>query len=566
MQSRPVAIRLVALLGALAVLGTACAGAEDTTPQQPGAATTPATGGDGGGSPPAEPQPAADQELIAAYGDDQFATSEANKKTFASYPLNANICETPLQLTRDFQVDPRLATNWEYVGNNTFRFTIPEGITYHNGEPLTAESFAAAINYYAEDPPVGVARLSFLGPASAKVTGENTVEVTPEESNLRLIEEINHPEFAVIAPGNDPLADLQAAGGRLTAEQGGPVCTGPFRFVEYVENERLVVERNPDYWGEPAKLDRITFRFIPDESTRVLALQSGEVDLIADVERTLVPELEAQPGIKIVRAPPGQVHLFYIARRTADGEPLVTDNPEVRRAIAHAMDREAYVNGVLGGEGELVDTVSPPSVLGDDVGKVEGIPHDPEAARQALEDAGWTQGDDGVYQRDGQRLEVRIVFSAARNTVDQATWIQGQLQDVGFDAEVLQLEAAAYRERLNSGDYEIDLSVPNQNNANPAFLLGLRWYSKSRIPNAAIVAPGPDTEFDALLDQIQETADPDELQRLSAEAMHQLVDVEIGVVALAGTYRIYAMKEQVQGFEPHPSGINQAWDTVFISE
>lgn len=549
--------RWIALLAATTAALAACAGGDP---------------GGGAESPAASPaneaaQPSGPQELVVAYGDDEFVDNEANQKSFAAYPLNANVCETPLQLTEDFQVDPEIATDWEYVGDNTFRFTVREGVSYHNGEPVTPESFDYSMDYVAQDPPLGVAQLSFLTPESSEVADDGTVEITPDQPNLRLIEQINHPEFIIVAPGNDPLADLKAAGGRLTADQGGPICTGPFRFVEYVANEHIIVERNDDYWREPTELDRITFRFIPDESTRVLALQSGEVDVIADVDRSLVSSLEGQAGLKVVPAPPGQVIVGYVAQRDHQGNPRITADPAVRRAMALAIDRDAYVEGVLDGNANRVDTVSPPSVLGEHADLVEGVPHDPEEAASVLEEAGWTEGGDGVRTKDGQRLHVTIIFDPVRITLPTAEYVQSQLAAVGFEAEVLQLESAAYRERLNdTGDYDLDISAPNQNNANPAFLLGLRWYSKSRIPNAAVISPGPDTEFDALIDQIQQTSDPDELRRLAAEAMHQLVDVEVGAIPLAGTYRIWAMREEVQGFEPHPSGINQRWDTVFLSE
>jgi peptide/nickel transport system substrate-binding protein len=94
-----------------------------------------------------------------------------------------------------------------------------------------------------------------------------------------------------------------------------PVCTGPFRFAEYVRGDRLTVVRNNDYWGDKAKLEKLTFRFIPDENTRALALRAGEVDAIFDVGRSMVAGLENSPGIKIVAAPPGGVILAYITSR-----------------------------------------------------------------------------------------------------------------------------------------------------------------------------------------------------------------------------------------------------------
>lgn len=500
-----------------------------------------------------EPDPDVAQELTVATGPDEFVDNELNMKRLGMYPLNANICEPLVRLTEDFDVEPGLATDWEFVGDNTFRFELRDGVIFHDGSPMDAEAVEYTLNYTGEEPATG--SFTFIGPDSAEAVEDMAVEVTPEEPNMRLVEQINHPTFGILAPGSDPLEEQDA------------VCTGPFRLVEYVENERLVVERNEDYWGEPAGLDQVTFRFIPDDSTRALALQAGEVDLILNVERALVPSLEA-PDVEIVRAPIGQVIVAYMALRSAEGEEEpVTSDPAVRQAIAHAIDREAFVEGVLGGEGEVVDTINPPEVLGDHVDLVEGVEHDPEEAERVLEEAGWEAGDGGVRERDGEPLEVRIIFDPVRITPSMAEYVQAQLTQVGMDAQVEQLESAAYRDRIENGrGYDIHLEAPNQNDANPAFLLSLRWYSKSRVPNAQFASPGPDTEFDALIDQTQETEDPDELQRLAAEAMQELLGEEYAAVPLAGTYRIYAMRDTIQGFDPHPSGINQRWDTLTIGE
>ncbi|MBW3667468.1 MAG: ABC transporter substrate-binding protein [Actinobacteria bacterium] len=515
-------------------------------------------GGNGGGgqtegtAEQPEPTPAAVQELVVGYAADPWEEStEEDKKRIPNYPLNADVCETLVVLTEDFQVGEGLASDWEYVGDNTFRFTLKDEPTFADGTPVTAEAVKYSLDYTVEEPQTS--GFAFLGPDSTTVVDEQTVEVTPTQPNLRLVEQINHPTYSILAPGSDPLNDVE-----------GQTCSGPFQVTEYVPGERLVVERNENYWGEPAELDKITFRFFPDDTTRTLALQNGEVDLITDVPRGVLSSLEGQPGIKIETAPVGQVFLGYVARRDAEGNERILADPDLRRAVAHAIDQEAYVEGVLGGNGEVVETVAPPAVLGEHADMIEGIPHDPEAAAELLEEAGWTLGPDGIRMKDGQPLELDIIFS--RLDLTTVEFVQAQLAEVGIRGNILQLDPGAYQESIQSGTYDIDLSGPNQNDANPAFLLSLRWYSKSTVPNAKIISPGPDTEFERLIDQTQEATDPEELQRLAAEAMHELVDNEVGVVPLAGVGRIYAMKDTVQGFEPHPSGTNQRWSTVFRSE
>jgi len=142
-------------------------------------------------------------------------------------------------------------------------------------------------------------------------------------------------------------------------------------------------------------------------------------------------------------------------------------------------------------------------------------------------------------------------------------YVQAQLARVGIDVVVEQLDAAAYESRLNSGTFDLDLEMPNQNDANPAFLLALRWYSGSNTRSAIFTHASP--RFDALVERALSAQTDDEARRAAAQAMHQLVDVEVGAIPLAGISRVYAMTHRVRGFVPHPSRLNQDWSTVWLA-
>lgn len=212
---------------------------------------------------------------------------------------------------------------------------------------------------------------------------------------------------------------------------------------------------------------------------------------------------------------------MYVSQRDLEGTDRLLADPDLRRAVAMSMDRESFVEGVLGGNAAVVDTVAPPAVLGEHADMVEGIDYDPEGAATLLDEAGWELGPDGVRTQDGRALELDVVF--ARVDLSTVEFVQAQLREVGIVANILQLDPGAYIERLNSGDYDLDISLPSQNDANPAFLMSLRWYSKASGENAQFISPGPDTRFEELIDASQVETVPDELQRLAAEAMHELV-------------------------------------------
>ena len=529
-------LRLIIGLLALSLVAAGCGGDDEP------AATGPGQRGDVAPSGP--------QELRIGWAKDPWVdASEGDKKRKPNYPLNADVCDTLVQLAPDFSVVP-MATEGRYVGNNTFRFTLRPGVRFADGTPVTSEDLKYSVDYTTRPPAIGT---GFLGPDSTKIVDDRSIDVTPRMPNLRLLEQINHPSTVVLKPPSDPLNNAEAS-----------VCTGPFKLERYTPEQELVVVKNPNYWGTtPARLDRITFKFYPDDTTRALALRNNEVDLITDIPLNILSSVQAQPDVKIEKAPIGYVNMFYIARRTASGQPKLLNDPLLRRAVAHSIDRNAYVRGVLGGNAEAIPHVSPPAVLGQFADMVKGVPFDRNEANRLLDQAGWRRTGDGIRTKDGQPLRLKIVY--ARLDLVHAEFVQAQLRAVGFDAQVAQLDEGAYRTAINTGDFDLDISQPNQNDGNPAFLIALRWYSQEGGgANNAIISPGPDTKFNSMIDAILVETDPTELKRKSAEAMHELIDNEVGGVTLAGGYRVYAMKNKVHGFEPHPSSTNQRWRTVFM--
>ncbi len=485
------------------------------------------------------------QELVVAAGQDEFGL-ELNRHRLGMYPLNAGVCEPLVRLTHDFRVEPWLAARWAYRGDGTYRFTLRQGVRFHDGRVLDA----ASVKYTIDHSVATRTQYSFLDEHSAQVVDDSTVDIRPGRANTRLLEQLVHPTYAIIAPGNDPAVH--------------PICTGPFRFVEYVRQDHLTVERNESYWGEKAKLRRLTFRFLPDDNTRALALRAGDLEAIFDVPRSMVAGLEHTSGITIMTAPPGAVIVLYIATRGRGAHARLAD-PMLRRAIAMAIDRRTLVEQVLDGYGAMVNTVNPPTVLGQYASRVTGVPYDPTGAARLLDRAGWTAaGDQRVRSKGGERLTLTLI--AQPSGVDRAVteYVQAQLARVGIDMRVERLDPAAFESRLNGGEFDLDLEVPNQNDANPAFLLALRWYSKSSVKSTAFLAAGP--RFDDAVEQALSAPDHETLQRRAADAMHILVDEEVAAIPLAGIYRIYAMSSRVHGFDPHPSKTNQWWSTVWLAK
>ncbi len=227
-----------------------------------------------------------------------------------------------------------------------------------------------------------------------------------------------------------------------------------------------------------------------------------------------------------------------------------------------AIDRRALIEKVWEGNGEMIATIGPKAMLGDYASLVQGVSHEPQQAAHILARAGWQTGYDGVRVRDGRRLSLTLI---AWTEFDKATLevIQAQLAAIGMEIRIVKSpDTASYQARIESGEFDLDLEGPNQNDANPIFLPALRFYSKSSGKTVRYFAPG--SLFDEIIEAGLIADDRDEVMRRSAEAQRLLVDEETVVVPLAGLKRIYAMSDKVGDFTLHPSLLNQRWDTISI--
>lgn len=490
-----------------------------------------------------EAEPAS-QELIVGLPSDNFRTDE--RANLGMY--NTGIYDVLVRMTPDYQVIPMLATDWEFIEPNTWRFTLREGITFHDGQPFNADAVK-----YTMDRLAAVGRSSAkLGEDSTVVVDEYVVEITPTAPNRRLLQQLAHPSYSIIAPDSDPAAN--------------PIGTGSFKFVEYVKDDRLVIERNDEYWGEVPQLEKITFRFIPDDNTRVLSLKAGEIDLAYNVPRELADDVGVTDGLQVITSPVGAYEALYV---NVAGEPPYTigQEPAVRQAIALAIDKAVIVEDVWRGNAEVNSSMIPVRILGEAANQIQGKPHDPEQAQQLLEESGWVDSDgDGIREKDGQPLQLTLVVGYPIPEIHQPMpeIVQAQLKAIGIDLTIdTTPDTASYEERLEAGTGDLWAEVGNQNDANPCFLPGGLFYSQSNWgAYPRLFAPGE--KFDAALEACQEAVTAEEVAQKAAEAMQVVIDEENIVIPIAGIFRIYGLKDNIQGFEAHPSSVNQRWEHVYV--
>ncbi len=531
--------RTLLLIVALALVATACGG-----------------GGDEQSSPTtAAPQANTNAELKVGFTEDLYITqaTATNDVNVGVYPLNMNISETLILFGANYELKPLLAERWEFRPPNTWRFTIRRGVTFHDGQPLNAATVKAGLfDRLARVLTNGGTVRS--GPNSAVVVDEYTLDFTSTVQNYRVPEQLVHPQNGVFAPG----ADFSKK----------PVGTGAFRFVSYAPKETIVAERNDAYWGQKAGVARIAARFYPDANARRLALEAGDVDVIYQVPPADVKGLKSR-GFVVANSSVGAYEALYANIKNPAPRDILSDI-NVRKAVALSIDRKQLVDGVLEGQGTADQSVIPPGALGAYASTVKGFQTDVNQAKTLLDTAGWRVGADGVREKGGRKLKLTMIsgFPTAEAHRPIPTYIQAQLKAVGIDSEIIETsDSASYTKALTDKSGDLYFEQGNQNDANPAFLPGLLWYSGPESSGGnyqPIVGPGAGSRFDDLLKPVYTEPDRDKLQKATADAMAEIIDNQVAIIPLNGIFRIYGMKKSVQGFQPHFAFLQVRWEQVTV--
>ncbi|MCM8749336.1 peptide-binding protein [Thermomicrobiaceae bacterium CFH 74404] len=357
-------------------------------------------------------------------------------------------CLTQYQL-KDNQIEvvPDLAESWEANDDLTeYTFTLKQGVKWHDGQPFTAEdvkfTFDAILN-----PNVNAA---LRGPVSSI----DRVEVV-DEYTVRFVLKRPFAPFPVMLGYNQAIVPKHLLEGKdlnqPTEFIANPVGTGPFKFKEFVQGSHLEVVANPDYFDGAPYLDGIVFKVIPDGNARVAQVRAGEVDF-AVIEPPQVDALQGAENVEIREAP--QVNYYFFA--VNHSVPRLQD-VRVRRALSHAIDKQAIVERVLRGYGQVATGPINP-LLGDyynpDVTTYE---YDMEKAAALLEEAGWTKGPDGILTNaSGERFTILFNGPKGFPVMEQViTYAQQQYQKLGIEVTLDIVDWPIHLEKYRNLQYDL---------------------------------------------------------------------------------------------------------------
>jgi len=417
--------------------------------------------------------------------------------------------EGALAFGDDLSLQPALAQSWEAVDPTTYVFTLRDGVTFHDGSPLTAEDVVFTLEWNM-DPENESQLAAFFGSVdSVEATGDSEVTVTLTKPDAQFQYSMAHMSGFIMNK-----AQLESAGENFGTPDVLPIGTGPYKLVEFVPDDHITLERYEDYWGEQGPAKRIVIRSIPDSQTRLLAMQNGDIDGTFDVPISEVDQWESLDGVTVITAPSNGVYQLIL-----DQETPPFDDIHVRKAIAFSVDREGIVQAVLNGKGAAALAINPPGIWGGvlDVESVnafyETIPtyaFDLDAARAELAQSSVPDGfefsvpvpnTDPVAINSFLAISETLAQIGITMNVEQVDF--GEWLDVYFGHEDLGAQFMAY-----FPDY-----------ADPANYPYLFYYSGNAVANGLNGSNYRNPDVDALIEESLESTDT----ATRAEALQQVI-------------------------------------------
>jgi peptide/nickel transport system substrate-binding protein len=460
----------------------------------------------------------------------------------ANIAYNRHMFDTLIGFDDVLKTEPRLATSWKVVDSTTLELKLRRGVKWHDGSEFTADDVVFSVNRITNVPnnPNSYA-FGVEGIKEVKVIDPYTVQF--KYSNLDSIYEFRNRMIFIVSK--------KAAEGATTADfVSGKACigTGPYKFAEYRQGERLVLVRFDDYWGEKPYFDKVTFRIIPDDAARVAALLAGDVDMIDFPPPTQVKQLENK-GMKVWKTVSDRV-IYLVPDVSGGPTPHAIDkktgkvlekNPfndqRVRQAISMAIDREAICDKVM----EELAVPANQLVQEGGVGFIPGLEtlkYDPEKAKKLLADAGYA---------DGFGLTIHGPNDRFPNDAKVVQTIAQMLSRIGLKMQVETMPSNLYYKKVNPPNDSYSLHLYGWGNKGD--ILGfmsacLYTYDKSKSMGLYNGSRYSNPEFDRLVDKASIELDVNKRGQIQQEAAAVVVK-DFGILPLYSLTTVVITKPEL---------------------
>ncbi|WP_374723416.1 ABC transporter substrate-binding protein [Calidifontibacillus erzurumensis] len=494
--------------------------------------------------------------LVFGKGGDAVALDPITVTDGESLNVTRQIFDTLVKYgEQDTSIQPSLATEWTISEDGlTYTFKLREGVKFHDGTDFNADAvvynFERWMNGTADQFPYYNSMFGgFKGDEGhvikeVKAIDPYTVEFTLNRPQAPFLANIAMKPFGIASP-----AAIEKYGDKFGEN---PVGTGPFKFVSWSRNDKIVLEKNEDFWleGYP-KVDQVIYQVIPDNSSRLNALVTGEIDIADGLNPSDLQQIEANKDLQVFKRPSMNVGYLGLTQQKDPNHPL--NNKLVRQALNHAVDKQGIIDALFNGLAEPAKNPMPPSIQGYYDG-IEPYPFDLEKAKALLAEAGYPNG----FEMELWAMPVARPYMPDGRKVAEA--IQATFAEIGVKTKIVSFEWATYLDKASKGEAEAFLlGWTGDNGDADNFLYALLDKDSIGSNNYTYYA---NDELHEILVQAQSTPDQatrNELYKKAQEIIHE----DAPWVPLVHSTPLLAGKANISGFVPHPTGTDELMTVEF---
>lgn len=476
-------------------------------------------------------------DLRIALQDDPDMLDPAQSRSFVGRIVYTALCDKLVDVNADVEFVPQLATDWTTSDDGLkLVMNLREGVKFHDGEPMNAEAVVYTIKRNMTLPE-SRRKSELTSVADVEATGPLQVTFTLKAPDASLVAQLSDRAGMIVSP-----KAAEAQGANFGAH---PVCAGPFKFVERVAQDRIVLEKFADYWdADRIHIDKVTYLPIPDTTVRLANLRSGDVDLVDRIAPTDAETVKGDANLGYAEAVGlGSMGMYVnIGNGELSKKPMGQDK-RLRQAFSAAIDRDAINQVVFAGTALPGNQPWPPTSPWYNK-DIPVQPRDIEKAKALMKDAGV------------DRVAVTIKHHNNPVVTQTMQMIQAMVAEAGFDVSLLSTEFATLLDTQSTGNYEITRSDwsgrPDPDGNTHQF-----YHSKGGLNDMKYANP----EVDRLLDEARAASDPAVRKAKYAEFAAIITD-ELPIITFGHQSYLYGFNAKVKGFKAYPDAMIRLQDVT----
>jgi len=461
----------------------------------------------------------------------------------ALYPMS-QMFERLVLIDHDGSLKPWLAESWEGSEDaQTWTFHLRKDVKFHDGTPFNAEVVKFSYDRLMDPEHSRVAAQFQEGIKEVEVVDDYTVKFHLNFPNASFIYQLlGDFRSVMISP-----AAVEKYGEDLSLN---PVGTGPFKFVEWRRDEQIVMERNEDYWDDPPLLDRIIWKVVPDEQTMLIELEKGTIHMTFNFPTQHLEDLRANPDIDVRQ---GLFHAIYGAWFNVNMPPF--DDVRLRKALTLAVDVDTIVETI--GADIMVKACGPVPTNNAlvDPCEMEWLGYDPEEAKRILAELGWEPGPGGILQKDGEPLEIYLMWTEVVTAKDKELGeaLQSYLSQIGADVRFEVLEWSTFSAARRDAKFDMCWQQTGPRPPDPGLTALDLALKCGAVLNLSTYC---NKDYDAIVNKAMSTTDPAERLKYYKQAQEFIRDEYVGIY-MGNPYQYMAIRKEVKNFT---FSANRSWN------